>query len=343
MTILQILILVASVALILIWRNIILSPIQYQPINMQGKVVLVTGGSAGIGLETVKILHDWNATIIMPVRNLKKGSNVMNDILSSSTSSAPIDLFEADLASFQSVRNFALSVSSKYDNIDVMILNAGMHGNDHIISTIDGVEMAYQVNHLSHFLLTRLLLQKVTRIVHVSSFMHFFGNIDQNVYSETVLNRNNDSARLEMKTYADTKLMNVVFSNALDSRMRKDQRYAQITSVSIHPGYVISDIDRGHKHQYLMAGIRKLIARSSYHGAITQVTAATSPAVISQGGGLYFEDHCIMDGCRSCNNFIVKCNQNGGGVIPHGTATSATTQDWLWNVSSAIVGVSVEL
>jgi NAD(P)-dependent dehydrogenase (short-subunit alcohol dehydrogenase family) len=342
MYIIQMLVVLLSISVFWIWRMLILCPLSLTPVDMQGKIVLVTGGSAGIGLETVKILHDWNATIIMPVRNLTKGLNVVNDIRLHSTSTSHIDLYEVDLASFQSIRQFASSVLLNYNHIDVLILNAGMHGIDHIVTTVDGIEMTYQVNHLSHFLLTRLLLHKVTRIVHVSSFMHFFGIMDHDAYAVSSLNKNKDTARLDMDTYKDTKLMNVIFSNALENRLRKDNKYVNTTSVSIHPGYVISDIDRGHKYQSIMMAIRKLVARSTYEGSITQIAAATSPFIISQGGGLYYEDHCIMDGCRTCN-FIVKCNREIGGVVPHNSATNIDEQNWLWNVSSAIVGLSVEL
>lgn len=78
-----------------------------------------------VGLETVRTLVAWNASVIMPVRNMKKGELVKNDIISSlSTSYGSIELMELDLASFDSVRRFATSLQSKKVHIDTLVLNA---------------------------------------------------------------------------------------------------------------------------------------------------------------------------------------------------------------------------
>lgn len=333
-----------------VWKIKILSPITFQPVDMTGKVVIVTGGSAGIGLETVRILYNWNATVVMPVRDISKGKAARNSI-TGGISSDRIDLMELDLISFKSVRSFAAAVSNKYKLIDALILNAGMHGADHSVMTEDGVETTYQVNYLSHFLLTRLLIRSVARIVHVSSSMHYIGVIDRIAYSDAV--RNNDVskvlvngnelggsfARMGMSSYSDTKLMNVVFSNALDRHIKQSNLldHHPVSSVSIHPGFVLSDIDRGSSIEPLMRAFRTLVARPTRDGAITQVTAATSPKVISVGGGLYFEDHCIMSGCTQC--LFCSLGPNGVGVKPHRSATDLDDQEWLWNTSSVIVGL----
>jgi NAD(P)-dependent dehydrogenase (short-subunit alcohol dehydrogenase family) len=213
-----------------------------------------------------------------------------------------------------------------------------------ITKSIDNVEMVYQVNHLSHFLLVRLLLPSLThetkagRIVHVSSSMHYIGTLDHDGYSATSKNLNPLSSKVGIQSYSDSKLMNVVFSNALESRLRlAGGLYSKITSVAIHPGFVVSELDRGlPKVQHFMRKLRDLIARPTVDGAIAQVTAATLPSLISRGGGLYFEDHCIMSECSQC----MLCTLNpAGGVMPHSSATNQTDQDWLWNTSSEIVGL----
>lgn len=208
--------------------------------------------------------------------------------------------------------------------------------------TIDGVEMVYQVNHLSHFLLTRLLLpafkNKPTRIVHVSSSMHYIGSLDHAAYSTESLNLN--PSRFGVFLYSDTKLMNVVFSNALQERVSKLPEYSQLTSVSIHPGFVISELDRGINVEKYLKQLHQLVARKTSDGAITQVTAATLPEIIEYGGGLYFEDHCIMSNCQKS---LLASVYPRGGVTPLSVALNTSEQDWLWETSSKIVGLKNEL
>jgi hypothetical protein len=204
--------------------------------------------------------------------------------------------------------------------------------------------MAYQVNHLSHFLMARLLLPVTKRFVHVSSMMHFSGVLDTDSYSSEKLNKEEDSASLGMSTYCDTKLMNVVFSNAMDRLLRSSAEYAHVTSVAVHPGYVISDIDRGSSatKEAIMRFLRELFARPSEEGAVAQVAAASQPEILSLGGGLYFEDHCISNGCKSC--LICSLHvERGAGVKPHKHALDEAMQDWLWNTSSDIVGLARSL
>jgi NAD(P)-dependent dehydrogenase (short-subunit alcohol dehydrogenase family) len=224
-----------------------------------------------------------------------------------------------------------------------------MQSDDKLVTSVDGVEMVYQVNHLSHFLLTRLMLPSLSRIanrpsriVHTSSSMHYLGSLPHDSYSSSSRNTDSKTARLAINSYCDTKLMNVIFSNALDSRFRSlgvtSNPYAGVTSVSIHPGFVMSELDRGiPAMQSVVKKVRELIARPTIDGAITQVTLATLPSLLSEGGGLYYEDHCMPSGCRSC----LLCTLNPrGGVQPHSSATSTEEQDWLWNTSSEIVGLA---
>jgi NAD(P)-dependent dehydrogenase (short-subunit alcohol dehydrogenase family) len=217
-------------------------------------------------------------------------------------------------------------------------------------TTVDNIEVVYQVNHLSHFLLVRLLLpllashNKPSRIVHVSSSMHYLGKLDHDSYSVETRNTNLLTNRGGVNSYCDTKLMNIVFSNTLDRYIKEDarKRYSQITSVSIHPGFVVSELDRGiPQFQQVVKFIREMIARPTSDGAITQVTAATNPKTIALGGGLYFEDHCIMNDCSKC--LLCTIAPSGAGVAPLELANNHTEQDWLWSTSSKLVGLHESL
>lgn len=205
----------------------------------------------------------------------------------------------------------------------------------------DGVEMVYQVNHLSHFLLTRLLLPALanapSRIVHVSSSLHYLGRLDHETYSSSSLNVK--TSRLGGLSYFDTKLMNVVFSNGLQRKLAASPQHSQLTSVSVHPGLVVSELDRESEFAPYIKLLREMIARPTIDGAIAQVTVATLPDFIQLGGGLYFEDHCIMNRCTKSVLSLIFPLYPKGGLTPHSTALNMTEQDWLWDTSSDIVGL----
>jgi NAD(P)-dependent dehydrogenase (short-subunit alcohol dehydrogenase family) len=263
-----------------------------------------------------------------------------------------------DLASFDTVKKLAAEVLARYDTVHMLVLNAGMHGTEQVTTTVDGIESAYQINHLAHFLLSRLLLPVTERFVHVSSMMHFSAVLDTESYSSTALNKLPHSARLGMSTYADTKLMKKKKKKNKNKNKKNKNKNKNATSVAIHPGYVISDIDRGSSpvKDAIMRFVRQLIARPSADGAITHVAAATHPELASMGGGLYFEDHCIINRCTSCamctlDNTDSDSSARGGGgdrggvggVAPHKLAADVEMQDWLWDTSSDIVGLDREI
>lgn len=115
-----------AVAITIFYQQFVLNPIHFQPIDLTNKIALVTGGTSGIGLETVRKLVEWNATVIMPVRNIKKGEDVKKELLSTlpKSSTGKIELMEMDLASLTSVRKFASNLNDKNPHLDIVILNA---------------------------------------------------------------------------------------------------------------------------------------------------------------------------------------------------------------------------
>ncbi len=147
---------------------------------MNGKTVLITGGNAGIGLETAVALAKKGAQVVIGCRSEEKGRQAVAVIRSRSENDSA-DFLLVDLADLNTVKTFALEFLEKFDRLDVLINNAGLMHSD-AAHTKDGFELQFGVNHLGHFLLTRLLQDRITkntgRIVNVSSGAHYRGTLD---------------------------------------------------------------------------------------------------------------------------------------------------------------------
>ena len=329
-----------SVAVVLLYRAVVLGPLEYRPVDLTGTLSVVSGGTSGIGLSTVAKLAAWNSTVIMPARSLAKAEAARDQIMASLPpgSTGSVEVAECDLSSFDSVRRFADSVLARGVHLDRLVLNAGMMADPNILkTTADGVEAVYQVNVLSHYLLARMLVPALRdggRVVHVSSSMHYLGNLDEATYSRESRNADPKTASLA-NSYSDSKLMNVLVSAKMHELHQRDG----ITSIAIHPGFVVSALDQNLPPPLdkVMPWVRTKIARSTDDGATTQVTAATLPE-LAGAGGLYLEDRCIMSLCKGC----VWCYdaQQGGGVVPSTQALSAAKRDWMWDTAAAITGLA---
>src|SRR3989440_12757630 len=141
---------------------------------MQGKLVVITGATSGIGQETARALADNGARVVMINRNPQKAEGVAEGLRKTATGS--IELVRGDMSSFSSIREAAAELLERYPKIDVFISNAGVfRARRH--ETADGLEEVFAVNHLAPFLLTNLLLDRLkasasSRIVIVASEAH---------------------------------------------------------------------------------------------------------------------------------------------------------------------------
>merc|ERR1711963_1137933 len=197
--------------------------------KLDGKTVIVTGCNTGIGKETAKDLAKRGAKVIMACRNLDRANKAAEEI-KSSISDASIRVMKLDLASFSSVRQFAKEFLETEKCLDILINNAGLLLKERA-ETEDGHEMTLQCNHLGHFLLTNLLLDKLkeapkARIVNVSSIGHKWSKLDLSDLNYTA--RKFDG----MVVYYDTKLINILFTNELTRRLQD----TNVTSYVLHPG-----------------------------------------------------------------------------------------------------------
>mmetsp|Transcript_36540 Transcript_36540/g.85338 ORF Transcript_36540/g.85338 Transcript_36540/m.85338 type:complete len:383 (-) Transcript_36540:204-1352(-) len=332
-------------------RLIISPPLSVHETDLFGKTAIVTGGNSGVGKETVRVLAKWGATVILACRDVEKGEKAKAEILGSlpKRSRGSVLVWCLDLADFSSVRRFCSRFRDSGRPLHMLINNGGVRHNFLQVTT-DGIEEHYQVNHLSHVLLTMELLpmrripepsappicqhpelgdppaavrsSAPSRIVHVSSSAHAFGEIEARAYGAEVLNKDKAVFEMSMKNrlegvYGDTKLMQVVFSEELQSRLKAIA--PGVESFSVHPGFVATNFGGGDTRwlQTMLVLTRPLLARSANQGAMSVVYAATSSKVKGLGGG-----------------YISDCK-----VVKRGAISKGEDARWLWEESLRILGL----
>jgi len=248
---------------------------------MVGKVCLVTGANSGIGKETARRLADLGGTVVMVCRNKGKGEKALADI--AKTRGGPVELMLADLASFESVRSLAKGFLEKHNSLHVLVNNAG----GVILSrslTVDGIETTFQVDYLSHFLLTNLLLEILkksapSRIVNVSSAAHYSGHLDL----DDLPMKNGYGT---MRAYSRAKLAQVLFTYELARRLQG----TGVTANCLHPGVVATNIwKRSMGPLSFVGNVSRLFLISPEEGAETSVYLASSQAVEGVTGK-YFDN-----------------------------------------------------
>lgn len=245
--------------------------------SQQGKTVLITGATSGIGLEAAKVLSEKGAKIILPVRNLEKGKSVAQEI-KQQFKSAEIEVMKLDISDLDSVRAFAIEFLKKHTQLDLLLNNAGIMWTPKREISKQGHELQFATNHLGHFLLTGLLmpLLKTTpnsRIITQSSILHKKGqgqNFEPAIYFDDL----NFSVQFDTKkAYAQSKLANLLFTYELDHRLKA----ANINSIAVaaHPGYTATNLQKG--LGFMMQVMNVLVAQKVNMGALPILRAATEP------------------------------------------------------------------
>lgn len=256
--------------------------------NLEGRVCLVTGANSGIGKETAKGLARLGATVVMVCRDKDRGEKAQAEIIAQ-TGNPKTDLMLADLASLAEVRRLARDFRQKYDRLDVLVNNAGLT-NGKRKESADGLELTFAVNHLAGFLLTNLLLdmleasgtpQRKSRVVTVSSEAQGTGAI---AFGDLQL-RNNYG---EMRSYAQSKLANVLFTYELARRLAATNQ--NVTANTLHPGLVASNIAGDSTGFFsILFKLSRPIQISPEKGARTSIYLASSPQVEGVSGKYFIK------------------------------------------------------
>ncbi len=253
---------------------------------MGGKVVLITGGNAGIGKEAAVALARSGAAVVITSRDRDRGQRALADVRERS-GNAGVEVMELDLASFASIRTFAADFLARYDRLDVLLNNAGLMLSKRT-ETENGLETTFGVNHVGHFLLTTLLLDRLegnpggARVVNVSSHAHKGARrgLDFDDLQST-------RRYAGMQVYSRSKLANIYFTRELTRRVSDG-----VTVNALHPGFVRSEFARGGDTNLLYSiGVRlgSPFAISSESGAQTSVYLAASPDVDGVTGGYFYK------------------------------------------------------
>jgi NAD(P)-dependent dehydrogenase (short-subunit alcohol dehydrogenase family) len=246
--------------------------------SMSEKVCLITGATSGIGKATAMELVKMGASVVMVGRDRGRGEAALAEIKEKSAN-ASVDLMLADLSSQQEIHRLAGEFKEAYPRLDVLINNAGLFRSKRI-TTADGLETTFAVNHLAYFLLTKLLLDVLkasapSRIVNVSSGDHSNGTIDFD-------DLQGEKGYKGAKAYSQSKLADVLFTYELARRLEG----TGITANCLHPGAgVRTNFGSG------VSGVFGLIVRalrpfmiSPEKGAETSIYLASSPEVEGLSG-----------------------------------------------------------
>lgn len=249
--------------------------------NLTGKTAIVTGANTGIGLITARELAAAGARVYFGCRNVEKATRAMAEVRSE-VPNADLKLLQMDLSSFESTRRAAEEFLATGDSLDLLINNAGVVSGAG--KEAEGFQFTFLVNHLSPFLFTMLLLERVVdsapaRIVNVASQAHYR---TKEVDFESL--KGATKTVVGMEEYEVSKLANVLFTAELDKRLKD----VDVSTYSLHPGVVATDIWR--RVPWPFDKLAHLFMISPEEGAQTTLHCATDPDAFDQSG-LYW-DQC---------------------------------------------------
>ncbi|KAE8099435.1 hypothetical protein FH972_017418 [Carpinus fangiana] len=288
-------------------------------IDASNLTAIVTGGASGIGLETARVLALRRAHVIIAARNMESANAAKQHILKDNET-ARVDVLKLDLCSLKSIKAFVDSFNALDVPLNILINNAGVMFCPFKLSE-DGMEMQFATNHLGHFFLSNLLLEKMKRtaratgvegrIVNLSSIAHVH-TYKHGIRFEKINDRLGYS---DKRAYGQSKLANILHANELSRRLQVEG--VNITANSVHPGLIMTPLMRYSSVMMRMLQVFTFfIWKNVPQGAATTCYVALHPRVKGVGGKYY-----------------VDCNE----MQPSEFARDAALAKQLWDFSNMLV------
>lgn len=265
-------------------------------VDLTGTIAVVTGASAGIGVETARVLAAAGARVVLAARNAER-TEAAAESIRERVPGAALEVGSLDLTSLDSVRAFAAWYLDAHEELQLLVNNAGVMFTP-FEHTAEGFEMQFGTNHVGHFLLTCLLVPALlagapSRVVNLSSGGHVASDI---VWDDPNFERREYD---KFAAYGQSKTANILFSVELDRRLADRGVHAY----AVHPGMIATELGR-YMTREDMAALQERAKRSpgggmpprksTEQGAATTVWAATDPALDGQGG-TYLADCQVTD------------------------------------------------
>jgi len=249
---------------------------------MRPKTAIVTGATLGLGKESTIWLAELGVgRILLAVRSVEKGEAFKKE-LEAQFPKVKVEVLMCDLANLSSVKEAAQTFMKSNDKLDILILNAGINPPETKTITKDGLEIGYQVNHVAGFaliahLLPALIKSEHSRILILSSDMHFIGKVDfENLNAEKKYSADD--------VYSNTKLMAVVLAKELARRLPKN-----VVALSVHPGFCKTTIVIGQQPDTFRSKLLQyvaypLVGRDARSGGANAAWAALAPEAGEKSG-----------------------------------------------------------
>ncbi len=285
--------------------------------DQSGRTAVITGANTGLGFETAKALAEHGAHVVLAVRDTDKGKRAAAQL------TGDVSVQELDLGSLESVRAAAAELRGSHERIDLLINNAGVMTPPKS-TTADGFELQFGTNHLGHFALTGLLLDRLldvpgSRVVTVSSNGHKMGGA---IHFDDLQWERSYS---RIGAYAQSKLANLLFTYELQRRLAPR---GTTIAVAAHPGTSSTELAR---HLPSLAKpvtelVTKVAAQPAADGALPTLRAATDPGVL---GGQYYGPANLAQ-WRGAPVVVASSDQSYDVAL----------QQRLWSVSEELTGVS---
>ncbi|CAA7391903.1 unnamed protein product [Spirodela intermedia] len=290
--------------------------------DLSSVTAIITGATSGIGAETARVLAMRGAHLVLPARCLKAAEETRGRIIAQFPG-AKVIVLPLDLSSQASVRDFVSRFESLHLPLHLLINNAGRFSHGHDIS-VDGVEMTFATNYLGHYLLTKLLLEKMAESARASGIQGRIVNVTSNIhgwFSGDAIRYLNDLNRKKTpydptRAYTLSKLANVLHTRELAERLKK--MGANVTANCVHPGVVRTRLTRDREgfSTDLAFFLASKLLKTIPQAAATTCYVAVHPRV-----------------ARASGKYYVDCNE----ATLEKLATDAREAARLWLVSEALI------